>query len=314
MDSSKDTQFGGSRAAPPATLGEARERWLEWLRSIRGAAPTTIVAYRRDTDGFLKHAGPGRPVSDFALPTLRGYLYELHGKKTPAAASLAQVVAALRSFGKFLASGGLLPRNPAADLRSPKLPKKLVPFLSQRDLAEGKAEAPDPDDAQGLRRAAALELFYGSGVRLAEVAGAKRRDLDEGRLLFRVLGKGSKERVVAVTRSALAALRAYWDEMAKEGVAAGADGPIFVNAKGLPVSRRTLERDVERALRERGWDGKASPHMLRHSFATHLLENGADLMSVKELLGHSSIGTTQVYTRVTARQMKEAYDKAHPRG
>ena len=314
MDSSKDTQFGDARTAPPATLLEARERWLEWMRAMRGAAPLTVVAYRRATDGFLEFAGGDRPVADFALPTLRGFLYELHGKKDLAPASTAQVVAALRSFGKYLASRELLSHNPAEELRIPKIPKKLVPFLSQNDLAEGRGEKPEAGDGLGLRRAAALELFYGSGIRLAEAAGAKRRDVDEGRLRLRVLGKGSKERVVAVTRSALAALRAYWEEMARNGVPVGPDSPIFVNAKGLPVARRTLERDVERALREREWDGKASPHMLRHSFATHLLENGADLMSVKELLGHSSVGTTQVYTHVTAKQMKDAYDKAHPRG
>ncbi len=309
----KDTQSAPA-SATPGELRTLADRWLRRMASIRRASPLTVKAYDRTLSAFFAYLGGSPGLADFSLVQLRGYLYALHASSSPSPATLAQTVAALRSFGKFLRSEGFLESNPAAELRNPKREKKLVPFLSQNDLSADKTPEFAPDDEQGLRRNAELELLYGSGIRLAELAGARRSDLDEGRRRLTVLGKGSKERVVPVTGSALEALRAYWDCLAAKGVPLPADPPLFVNANGAPIAMRTVQRDVKAALRERGWDGKASPHMLRHSFATHLLENGADLMSVKELLGHASVGTTQIYTHVTAKQMKEAYEKAHPRG
>jgi integrase/recombinase XerC/integrase/recombinase XerD len=171
----------------------------------------------------------------------------------------------------------------------------------------------DSDVEIASRRHALLELFYGTGVRLSELAGANCRNLDLERGMLRVLGKGAKERLVPVTRTALEAWQEYRRYVAARGVGVGATAPLFVNARGQRLGIRTIQKDIEQQLRDLGWDGQASPHVLRHSFATHLLENGADLMAVKELLGHSSLRATQVYTHVTVAQLKDAYDKAHPR-
>lgn len=328
MSASKDTQSGercakepnrsktAKHSRPKSELSRYAERWLTHLEQLEGASPHTLSAYRRVIDRLLDFIGEKSTLQDFKLSTLRGLLYHLYDQIHPSPVTTAQTIAALRSFGRWLHEEEFIPNNPTVELQIPKRPKKLVRFLSQRDLAtnsetEGTAQALSET---ALRRAAALELFYGTGARLAEIAAARISDCDRKRQLIKLLGKGSKERIVPITQEALIALDNYHESLRISGITLTPQSPLFLNNRGLPLSMRTLQRDIEAALRERGWDGKASPHMLRHSYATHLLENGADLVSVKELLGHSSISTTQIYTHVTAAQMKEAHKKAHPRG
>ena len=195
----------------------------------------------------------------------------------------------------------------------PKRPKRLVSFLSQKDLAPEKFPEIENPTLPLIRARVLLELIYGSGLRISECQNLTWSKIDLSNRQVRVLGKGNKERIVPLTHDLVRWLNAYKLKLTEENRWASSNSPVFLNEHGEAHDVRTLRRDIHDLLKSIGWEGKASPHVLRHSFATHLLENGADIMSVKEMLGHSSLATTQVYTHVSAERLKEAFKKTHPR-
>jgi integrase/recombinase XerC len=217
-------------------------------------------------------------------------------------------VAALKSFSRYCVKNRILSGNPAKTLANPKLDKPLPAFITTKQadmLAAG-----DPEDEQGIRNRAVVELLYGSGIRLAELQQLTAGAIDRRSRVVRVLGKGRKERVVPVTLDAIDLIDRY---ISVRAVAKEQTDPLFVNKAGKRLSRRQIERIVQRELAAVSQLRKKSPHVLRHSFATHLLDAGADIRAVKELLGHASLATTQVYTHISKEHLLKVYRQAHPR-
>lgn len=231
-------------------------------------------------------------------------------------ATMARKIATLRSFYKWMTKRGLVHTNPMSMIRTPKQPKRLPKAVSVEQI-ERLLAAPNDKTLLGARDRAILETLYSTGIRVSEVVGINHGDLDETGEAVIIRGKGRRERVVPLGSHALAALRHYrrmLESSAKFGDRSnGGDGALFVNKHGGRLSTRSVRRKVAKYLREAGLDPQISPHTLRHSFATHLLDNGADLRSVQELLGHQSLSTTQIYTHLTTKRLRDAYDDAHPR-
>jgi integrase/recombinase XerC len=246
---------------------------------------------------------PGLAAADARV--LRGYLAWLHGRGL-AKSSIARKLASVRSCYRFLARRELVAANPARQLASPRLPRRL-PSVLPKDESKDLLDAPSEDTLAGRRDRALLELLYASGLRVAECCGLDLEDLDRRHGTVRVMGKGSKERVVPVGEIALEALDAYLDRRG------GGNGPLFRNARGTRLSTRSVHSIVRRRARAAGLARRVTPHTLRHTFATHLLGEGADLRFIQELLGHSRLSTTQRYTHVSPEHLMKVYDAAHPR-
>jgi integrase/recombinase XerC len=211
---------------------------------------------------------------------------------------------------------GHIQNNPRLMIRTPKQAKRLPKAITV-DQVERLLSAPDDRDLLGARDRAILETLYSTGIRVSEVVGINRADVNDAGESIIIRGKGRRERIVPLGSHALQALRHYVQmldgELSKAGLAADPDAPLFVNKHGTRLSSRSVRRKVSKYLTQVGLDPDISPHTIRHSFATHLLDNGADLRSVQELLGHQSLSSTQVYTHLTTQRMRDAYDKAHPR-
>jgi len=295
---------------------EALEAFLQELSAVRRASAHTRAAYRRDIVRVLDLvAGADRPVApaqwDRAL--LERAMRELF-RTGHAATSMARSLAAWRSFGRFCVRREKLASDPARALAFPRLPKRLPRTLPRLDLNEALDRM--AGDSSAARDLALLELTYSSGLRLSELIGLHRGDLDRGARLLRVRGKGRKERVTPVGERALAALDRH---LAAEGRSSGPrDEPLFLGraCAGAParaLSPRTVQRMVRRRLATVAGGLGVTPHALRHSFASHLLDAGADLRAIQELLGHASLASTQVYTHVSRARLKQAYEQAHPR-
>ncbi len=295
------------------TLAQAIAAFLDHLKT-RGASPHTIAAYGRDLRKlveFFEPKGKGHfEVRILDKGLLQNFLIHLGGDKLKPS-SQSRCVACLKSFGTFLAAHTGL-ANPARGLRFPKKEQKLFAVAGEEMLAAATENAPDQDPFLDARDRLCVELLYGSGLRLAELMGLRWGDFSRSHDSVRVLGKGNKVRVVPVTKGARAMLKAY--RSACSGKAFPVQGPLLLSHKGEPLGRRTVQNVVEARLRAQGRKGKASPHVLRHSFATHLLDNGADLLAVKEMLGHASLSTTQKYTHVSIKRLKEVMAAKHPRG
>jgi integrase/recombinase XerC len=287
--------------------GSAVEAFLRYLGTERGASVHTLRGYRADLAdcaAFLARRRLG-PLVEADTRVLRAYLADLHGRGL-ARASVARRLATLRSFFRFLVRRGLATANPAREVRTPTLPRRLPGHLPI-DQSELLFRQAFEDGEAGRRDRAILEVLYASGVRVAELAGLGVEDVDLGQGTVRVLGKGRKERVVPIGRKAVEALRAYL------GPREGGRGPLFLNRRGGRLTVRTLHRIVRARARAAGLAGRVTPHTLRHTFATHLLDAGADLRLIQELLGHARLTTTQRYTHVSADHLVRAYDAAHPR-
>jgi len=283
------------------------------LRDVRNLSPNTVAAYRRDVDAYLgSDAGDegGDPVGrGFTYPELRRYLAGLRGRGL-GARTVSRKVAALRAFGDYLLDHELLDENPARALVTPKVRAGLPVAISQRDVArlfEGSLPL-------GSRDRAILELLYASGIRLAELVALDVADLDLRGRRVRVMGKGARERLAPLGRAAEAAVRAYLRDPERPPNRETGEEPLFLGPRGRRLSRRTVQRVVTRWLSEVSAETRLSPHVLRHTFATHLLERGADLRSVQELLGHKALTSTQIYTHLTVERLRKSYDRAHPRG
>ena len=304
-------------------MRDALERFLTELAAQRRASPHTVAAYRRDIGRVLDlAAGPGGerravPPEAWSAELLERALRDLY-RTRHAPASAARALAAWRSFSRFCLRRGLTASDPARPLPFPRLPRRLPRTLPQLDLTRALDRIAG-DDPVSRRDRALLELTYSSGLRLSELVGLDHRDLDRANGLLRVRGKGRRERIVPTGRGALKALDRYLAT-----AAADADGreprggrredrPMFVNARGERLSGRTVQRVVRRRLGEVAGGLGVTPHALRHSFASHLLDNGADLRAIQELLGHRSLTSTQVYTHVSGSRLRKAYQQAHPR-
>jgi integrase/recombinase XerC len=282
--------------------------FLRHLSLEKDASPHTLRSYRTDLLEFVRYAGPGDPsawLGDVDTRTIRGYLAHLHARSLDAS-TIARKLAAVRSWFRFLVRRGVLERNVAREVRGPRPPRKLVSFLPI-DEATALMKATPRAGAARARDTAVLELLYATGLRVSELAGLDLDDVDRSVQTVRVLGKGRKERIVPYGSQAAGALAAYLERRG------GGAGPLFANARGGRLGVRSLHTIVRRAAASTGIRRRVSPHTLRHTFATHLLDAGADLRAIQELLGHSRLSTTQRYTHVGADQLMRVYDAAHPR-
>ena len=303
------------------------ESFLDQLRLNRNASRHTVAAYRSDLSQFLSF------LEDFTsrrrlMPAdldhrgVRAFLGELYRRGT-AGASSARKLAAIRSFTRYLRREGQLEHDPGALVATPRIQRKIPPHLDIDEVRE-LLEAPDRATPLGRRDSAILELFYASGLRLSELVGLDLEDINLSGRFLRVRGKGGKERMVPCNRTAAAAVRTYLKD--RQILVASASKtkrrtadvprspePVFVNYRGGRLSTRSVDRLVRRYVARSSAKIGISPHALRHSFATHLLERGADLRAIQELLGHARVSTTQRYTHVNAAQLTQIYRKTHPR-
>jgi integrase/recombinase XerD len=303
---------GGAVAAQVA-------RFIDYLSVERGLSRNTLEAYRRDVQRYASYLGD-RGITDAAaaeeaaisefVGSLSASEYE-EGKRYKAS-SVARALAAVRTFHAFLLREGEAEADPSEGVIRPKVPRNLPRPLSISEV-ESILAAPRDDGPAGLRDRAMLEVLYGSGVRISELVGldVDHIDLEEGSV--RVMGKGSKERIVPLGRFANRALKAYLTR-ARSSLARSRSGPaLFLNQRGGRLTRQGATKILKTCATRAGLRKRVTPHVLRHSFATHLLEGGADVRVVQELLGHASLSTTQIYTLVTGDRMREEYFAAHPR-
>jgi integrase/recombinase XerD len=282
------------------------ERFLAVLATRR--APKTVEAYRRDL-ADLEHR-LGKPVSAATADDLQTYLAELRAQGL-APTTLARRISAARSYFAYEVLVGNRTDNPAAEIEPPRRSRKLPRTLSPRE-AERLIEAAAGTTPRSLRDAALVELLYGAGLRVSEAVGLERAGVDLDERLVRCVGKGSKERIVPIGRSATEALRRYLSR-GRPYLDRRYRPELFLNAQGGPLTRAGAFLILRRLAEKAGLEpGRVHPHLLRHSFATHLLEGGADLRSVQEMLGHADLATTEVYVHVTDRRRRESYFQAHP--
>jgi len=298
-------------------MEEALAEFLSHLGVEKNASAHTVKSYREDLTQameFFRGRLGGKKLEPGQLTSrlLRAYLAWLH-EQGYAKTTVARRVAALRSLFRFLRRQGILSANPADGLRGPRQDKKLPHFLSEADLVR-LLEAPPADALLGVRDRAILETLYSAGLRVSELTGLDLGDVDTDSGLATVRGKGKRERLALLGPQALAALLKWLT--CRAALLAGRARPqtaVFLNKNGTRLTTRSVGRLLEKYLAQAGLDPRTSPHTLRHSFATHLLDRGADIRSVQELLGHRSLGTTQIYTHVTTQRLQESYQKAHPR-
>ena len=286
------------------------EQFLTHLRDERGLSPRTRAAYRRDLERFaeeLSQQDIGRP-EQAGEHDIRRFIARLH-RQGLGARSIQRLLSAVRSFYRWLMREGLASQNPAAQVRAPKAPRKLPGTLDTDTVArllDIRDESP-----LALRDKAIMEIFYSSGLRLSELASLRWDQVDTASGLITVTGKGNKTRVVPLGSYAAKAL-ARWNRV--RGQFAGFDEPcVFVSNRGQPISVRTIQSRIRHWARRQGLPERVYPHLLRHSFASHMLESSGDLRAVQELLGHADISTTQVYTHLDFQHLASVYDKAHPR-
>jgi len=316
--------------------------FLEFLRLNRGASPHTVVAYHGDLDQFLVyltlHLGRAQPdlvAADCTLATIRGFLAELYRERL-SRKSAARKLAAVRAFARYLRREGLIEGDPGLLVVSPKVENKLPAHLEISEMTT-LLETPDPLTPLGCRDRAMLELLYASGLRLSELVGLNLDHVNLSGRMVRVLGKGSKERVVPFNQTTAEAVRAYLKirplleaqalrsregppKPAEKPVASrpeprrsAAASPLFLNFRGGRLTGRSVHRLLQRYVAQCSVRFGISPHAVRHSFATHLLERGADLRAIQELLGHVRLSTTQRYTHVSMAHLMDVYRKTHPR-
>ena len=288
-------------------MDDAIGAFLEYLAVERGASPHTVRGYAgdlREFSAFLRRAGDLGPAA-IDMRSVRAYLASLH-QRGLAKSSIGRKLASVRSCLRFLARRGVIEQNPARLVRSPRPPRRLPSFLPKDESKQLLDRAHGPS-ASGCRDHALLELLYATGIRVAECCGLDGTDVDRSHGTVRVLGKGDKERVVPVGEVALQAIDAY---LAARG---RPDGPLFTNTRGGRLTTRSAQRIVGRQARLSGTSRRVTPHTLRHTFATHMLGEGADLRLIQELLGHERLSTTQRYTHVSPEHLMKVYDAAHPR-
>ena len=289
------------------------ERFGDFLSLEQGVSPRTNEAYARDLARFAGYArarGAATPV-DVSARTLRDYVYHLKDLGL-APASIRRNVSAVRTYYRFLLSEGHVVRDPSERLETPRRWRTLPEVLTVDEVSRLLA-APTLDEPLAFRDRALLELAYGAGLRVSEWIGLGVRDLLFEEQLVRVFGKGSKERLVPIGRSAIGAVAVYLRELRPKLEQGGGKGILFLNARGTPLTRMGAWKILRKYVDVAGITKAVSPHTLRHSFATHLLEGGADLRAVQEMLGHADISTTQIYTHVDREYLRSVHKQFHPR-
>ena len=292
--------------------------FLAQLGSQKDRSVNTVDAYGRDLGQFLAFLGDeaGEHTIEprlFTSQAVRDYLYALSNSGL-SRKSIARKLAAVRSFGSYLAAGDIVKKNPAAEVKTPKIEKREPVFLSGLEITEA-LDGAETDDLVGMRNRAIIELLYSTGIRLSELYGLDCDGIDFHEGVARVTGKGNKQRIVPVGRKAESAVKRYLPLrralLIKKGHAG--EEALFVSSRGTRMARRSIQAAVTSRLKQISEKEHLSPHVLRHTFATHMLDNGADLRAVQELLGHASLSTTQIYTHVTMERLARAYRQAHPR-
>jgi tyrosine recombinase XerC len=307
------TPPGAARERDTDALAHDVDDWLRELAGTRGASPHTLRAYRRDLEqlaGWLRERGTGS-FEAVTTRTLRAWLVDLDELEL-ADSSMQRKLSAVRSFFKHLLTHGRIEVHPATGLRQRKRRRTLPGTLEPAEV-EALLESPDSTTARGRRDRAMLEVMYSAGTRAAETVGLDAGNLDLERGVARVLGKGRKERLAPLGSQAVDALRAYLGDPERPAPLTAAGDAVFLGPRGTRLTTRSLQRIVDRAVLTAGLSRRATPHTLRHSFASHLLDAGADLRSVQELLGHAHLVTTQIYTHVSVEALRRVYERAHPR-
>ncbi len=284
-------------------------KFLEYLEHQKNCSFHTIRAYETDILQFIQFLKKNKK-SSLKEVKYRDFLDFISSLKTEARyteKSISRKVASIKAFFKFLARRKFIRNNPALLLYTPRVPEKLPSFLSEEEVVR-IIESPEGKSWQILRDRAILELLYSTGIRVGELVSLTIKDINFIEETIRVRGKGNKERIVPVGTPAMKALTEYM-----EAKPARRSEEVFLNKYGKPLTERSVERLVEKYAKKAGIEKKVTPHTFRHSFATHMLERGADLRTVQELLGHERITTTQIYTHLTLEKLREFYNKAHPR-
>ena len=295
-------------------------QYLVWITEEQNLAldiPAETSAWQRYLQGekdVAGHVGP-ETITEHIISAdteyLRSFLsYLAESNYSPA--TMARKIATLRSFYKWLERNQAIDSNPMTLIRTPKQ-KKRLPKAIDVEQVEKLLSAPNDKTLLGARDRAILETLYSTGIRVSELVGINFSDIDETGQAIVIRGKGRKERIVPLGSHAMDAVSHYSGVLDANNIPSGSDDPLFINKHSTRLSTRSVRRKVSKYLEQVGLDPSISPHTLRHSFATHLLDNGADLRSVQELLGHQSLSTTQIYTHLTTKRMRESYDQSHPR-
>ena len=289
------------------------ERFSHYLTVEKGLSRNTIDSYRRDLNSFFVYLA-GEKVSlleEVSRELINGYLLSLK-QAGRAASTISRNVASIRSFFNFLVQENLLEDNPSHLVRSPRIEKKLPRVLTTKEV-DRLLQQPSRDGQAGLRDKAMLELLYASGIRVSELVSLNLNDFSPEAGFLRCRGKGMKERIVPVGSVAVKCVREYLTASRRKLLKRGEEKALFLNHHGHRLTRQGFWKILKKYARQSKLSEGVTPHTLRHSFATHLIENGADLRSVQEMLGHSDISTTQIYTQITRHKIREVYDKTHPR-
>ncbi|ADI01277.1 MAG TPA: site-specific tyrosine recombinase XerD [Syntrophothermus lipocalidus] len=288
--------------------------FIGYLNFERGLSENTLQAYRRDIGSFLVYCEKERGISDISqvkrhdVVDFLGWL--LKGGR--AYSSLARTLSALKSFFRFMQKERYILTNPTDNIESPQVVRRLPRVLSVSEV-EKLLEQPNPVTVRGIRDRAMLELMYATGLRVSELLALQLEDINLVAGFVRCLGKGRKERIVPVNKTSVFWVERYISRSRNHLVKSSLERTLFVNAKGKKLSRQGFWKILNGYARQAGIEKEIHPHTLRHSFATHLLENGADLRAVQEMLGHADISTTQIYTHLTKSRLREVYEKSHPR-
>ncbi len=298
-----------------------KERFLQYLRAVKNSSVHTLRNYRMDLDRFFLFVQKNlenspRVFSSLSKRVFRGYLAELN-KEGMKKRTILRRMSSLRSFFAYLVKEGVIPSDPMEEIERPKL-EKTMPASIDYARVELLFAQPDLSSYLGLRDRCIMELFYSSGLRISELAALDRSSLDVASKLLRIKGKGKKERIVPVTQTALSWITRYLEHPAryqdfKEHQSEKDTKAIFLNHRGERITVRSIDRNFKDYLRASGLVERITPHTIRHTIATHWLENGMDLKTIQTLLGHSSLATTTIYTHVSSKLKKSVYDKAHPR-
>lgn len=280
------------------------KKFLNSLEVEKNYSEHTVLNYRLDLEEFFEFLG-NDDIAAVEYTTLRRFLAEMRARQLKPR-SVARKLSSLRSFYRFLQKEGIVQKNPAALVLTPKLDKPLPHFMSEAEAVR-LIEAPEQDSAVSLRDRAIFETLYSTGIRVSELVGMDVNEADLIGNMIKVRGKGKKERMVPIGERACGSIKAYLDARNSKVAA------LFLNKAGGRLTDRSVRNIINKHIRRAALEQKVHPHMFRHSFATHLLDHGADLRSVQELLGHVNLSTTQIYTHLTMEKLKTVYNKAHPR-
>ena len=296
------------------------DQFLEWLECERRYSPLTVRNYRRDVDEFLSWCGTTREEFEphrIKREDVVDWSIHLVEERKLKSASANRAMASLRTLWRWMAARGYVDANITKVISQLKIPKRLPSFVPESRMEEVLTTMRDDlasDDFLRVRNAVIVLLIYTAGLRLSELVGANVEDLAPDYSSLRVVGKGNKVRVQPLIEGMAPILKKYFSQFSLQNICIGQKKPLILSQKGRRISQRTVERIVDGVLRSAGVQGKTSPHVLRHTFATHLLNRGSDLREIQELLGHSSLVATQVYTHTNIEQLREVYAAAHPRG